>query len=237
MKKIISLILATVMLAVAVSLVSCGGNNSSVTTTEPGSTTTNANTTTTNANVTTTAATTTAATTTEAATTTKAPDTPVAPAYASAIELYNKIWASYADDEKFPSAGGDADHSSSDPGVVDIEKYKDTIMWWTHVTEELLGTVTNDAANLMHMMNTNTFSSAIFHLKDASTAEAFASDYNKAIQGTRWMCGFPDNVVVISVGEYIIVAFGNNELINTFKTKCLAADSAAKVLVDAPIEA
>lgn len=109
-------------------------------------------------------------------------------------------------------------------------------MFWTHITEDLLGTVTNDAANLMHMMNTNTFSSAIFHLKDAKTAESFAKDYNSAIMGTRWMCGFPDKVMVVSVGEYIIVGFGKADLIDTFKTKCLAADTNAKLLIDANIE-
>ena len=157
--------------------------------------------------------------------------------YKSSIELFQKIWASYTDEEKFPAGGGDQDHNSENPGVVDIEKYKDTIMWWTHTTEDLLGMVTNDAANLMHMMNTNTFSSAIFHLKDASTAEKFANDYNTEIQNTHWMCGFPDKVMVVSVGEYIIVGFGNADLIDTFKTKCLAADTSAKLLIDANIAA
>lgn len=230
MKKIIALLLAAVMLTLTISLVSCGGNNNSTTTTEPGVTTT------TNTNATTTSNTNTATTTTEATTTTT-PDVPVTPAYANALELYNKIWGLYEDGDKFPSAGGDQDHNSENPGVVDIEKYKDTIMFWTHITEDLLGTVTNDAANLMHMMNTNTFSSAIFRLKDASTAEKFANDYNAAIQNTHWMCGFPDSVIVVSVGEYIIVAFGDEELISTFKTKCLAADTSAKLLIDNAIEA
>ncbi len=216
-----------VMLAVAASLVSCGGNNNSTTTTEPGVTTT------TTTNATTTSNTNTATTTTEATTTTT-PDVPVTPAYANALELYNKIWGLYEDGDKFPSAGGDQDHNSGNPGVVDIEKYKDTVMFWTHITEDLLGTVTNDAANLMHMMNINTFSSAIFHLKDASTAEKFAEDYKTAVQATRWMCGFPDKVIVVSVGEYVIVAFGHTDIIDTLKTKCLAADTSAKLLVEAP---
>lgn len=227
MKKIIALLLAAVMLTLTVSLVSCGNKNSGEST---NGTTTEG---------TTPSGTTTAGTTTEATTTTAEPEPPVTPAYASALELYEKIWASYTDDDKFASAGGDMDHMSSDggPGIVDIEKSKDTIKSWTRVTDELLDTVTNDAANLIHMMNTNTFSSAIFHLKDASAAETFASDYNKAIQGTRWMCGFPDKVIVISVGEYVLVAFGNNELVDTLKTKCLAADSSAVVLIDTPVVA
>ncbi len=217
MKKIIALLLAAVMLTLTISLVSCGGNDNPGTSTDG----------------TTTDGTTSAGTTTEGTTTTEKPDEPIAPTFASALELYNKIWSTYTDEEKFPSAGGDQDHNSENPGVVDIEKYKDTIMWWTHTTEDLLGMVTNDAANLMHMMNTNTFSSAIFHLKDASTAEKFAEDYKTSVQATRWMCGFPDKVIVVSVGEYVIVAFGHTEIIDTFKTKCLAVDTSAKLLVEA----
>lgn len=220
-----------VMLAVAASLVSCGGNNNSTTTTEPGVTTT------TNTNATTTSNTNTATTTTEATTTTT-PDVPVTPAYANALDLFNKIWGSYTDDDKFPVGGGDEDHNSDEgPGAFDIEKNKESIKAYTHITDDLLATVKNDAANLIHMMNTNTFSSAIFHLKDASTAEKFAKDYNSAIMGTRWMCGFPERVLVISVDEYVIVAFGFAELTDTFKTKCLAADTSAKLLIDNAIEA
>ena len=230
MKKIIALLLAAVMLTLTISLVSCGGNNNSTTTTEPGVTTT------TNTNATTTSKTNTATTTT-GATTTTTPDVPVTPAYANALELFNKIWGSYTDDDKFPVGGGDEDHNSDEgPGAFDIEKNKESIKAYTHITDDLLATVKNDAANLIHMMNTNTFSSAIFHLKDAKTAESFAKDYNSAIMGTRWMCGFPDKVMVVSVGEYIIVGFGKADPIDTFKTKCLAADTNAKLLIDANIE-
>ena len=156
----------------------------------------------------------------------------------SALGLYNKIWGTYTDDEKFPSGGGDVDHNSDEgPGFFDIEKNKESIQVNTHITDELLKTVTNDAATLMHMMNTNTFSSAIFHLKDASTAESFAKEYEKAVQNTRWMCGFPDRVVVVSIDEYVIVAFGRDDLINKFKAKCLAVDSSAKLLIDNAIDA
>lgn len=157
--------------------------------------------------------------------------------YKNSLELFNKIWGTYTDEEKFPAGGGDEDHNSDEgPGAFDIEKNKESIKAFTHITDDLLATVKNDAANLIHMMNTNTFSSAIFHLKDAKTAESFAKDYNSAIMGTRWMCGFPERVLVISVDEYVIVAFGFAELTDTFKAKCLAVDTSAKLLIDNAIE-
>ena len=215
MKKIIALLLAAVMLTLTISLVSCGGTK------DPGSSSGNG--------------TTTESTTTTTTTTT--PDVPVTPAYANALDLFNKIWGSYTDDDKFPVGGGDEDHNSDEgPGAFDIEKNKESIKAFTHITDDLLATVKNDAANLIHMMNTNTFSSAIFHLKDAKTAESFAKDYNSAIMGTRWICGSPEKVLVISVDEYVIVAFGYAELTDTFKAKCLAVDTSAKLLIDNAIE-
>ena len=212
MKKIIALVIARIMLVSALTLVSCGNKDN------PNESTNG--------------------TTTEATTTTEKKETPVTPTYANTLDLYNKIWGTYTDDEKFPSGGGDVDHNSYEgPGAFDIEKNKESIQVNTHITDELLGTVTNDAATLMHMMNTNTFSSAIFHLKDASTAESFAKEYEKAVQNTRWMCGFPERVVVLSVGEYVAVAFGHEDLTSTFKTKCLAVDSSAKLLIDNAIDA
>ncbi len=218
MKKIIALLLAGIMLAFTLALVSCKNNDN------PGEST---NGTTTNG------------TTTQATTTTEKTETPTAPTYASALDLFNKIWASYTDDEKFPCGGGDADHDSEDgPGIFDTEneESRESLKTYTHITGELLGMVTNDVATLMHMMNTNTFSSAIFHLKDASTAEKFAADYNTAIQNTHWMCGFPERVAVVSVGEYIIVVFGYEELTSVFTAKCLAVDTSAKVLLDNAID-
>ncbi len=154
--------------------------------------------------------------------------------YKNSLELLKSVWGLYSKDEKFPASGGTSFFSSGKPAAVNTEKNKDFIKSATHITDELLDEVTEDAANLMHSMNTNTFSSAVFHLKNPSDASGFAEDYKDAVQGTHWMCGFPDKVIVVSVGEYVIVAFGKSDLIDTFKAKCLEADSGARALVDAP---
>lgn len=104
MKKIIALLLAAVMLTLTISLVSCGGTK------DPGSSSGNGTTT---------------ESTTTTTTTTTTPDVPVTPAYANALDLFNKIWGSYTDDDKFPVGGGDEDHNSDEgPGAFDIEKNK-----------------------------------------------------------------------------------------------------------------
>lgn len=211
MKKIIALVLASLMLVMTLSLASCANNKKPTATDSPK---TNPATT---------------------PTTSVKTDVPETPAYKDALELYNKIWASFTDDDKFPVGGGDPEHTSMEgPGLFDIEKNKDSFVSYTHITDDLIAMVENDAASLMHMMNINTFSSAVVRLKDASKAETFAEEYKKAVQATHWMCGFPDTMIVVSIGDYVVIAFGNEKIIETLKTKALAVDSAAKLLVEAP---
>ncbi len=178
-------------------------------------------------------------------------------AYESALDLYTKIWAAYGEDNKFPCGGGDAFHENMEgPGAFVLRDVYETVMngdveetqlvssaddlkatlgFMTHITDELLDLVdTDDMATLIHMMNTNTFSSAVVKLIDNSKTDEFAESYKTVIQGQRWMCGFPDKVVVISVDNYLILAFGHEGNIDNLVAAANAVDASAKVLVDAP---
>ena len=84
------------------------------------------------------------------------------------------------------------------------------------------------------MMNTNTFSSAVAKLKDPSKAAEFAEAYKTEIQGQHWMCGFPDKVVVISVGDYVVMAYGAEDIIDTLIKACSEVEAQSSVLIDAP---
>lgn len=163
------------------------------------------------------------------------PDEPQAPAFASAVELYTQIWDTLGEDRQFPAAGGDAEHEAEAPAKFALTKEnKETFEYLLHVTDELYDMLDDDAATLQHMMNTNTFSSAAAKLKDPSAAEEFAEAYKTAVQGQQWMCGFPDKVVVISVDDYVIMAYGYEDIINDLVDACSAVAPGARVLVDAP---
>ena len=95
----------------------------------------------------------------------------------------------------------------------------------------------DDAATLQHMMNTNTFSSAFAKLKDSSKAEEFAENYKTELQGQRWMCGFPDKLVIVTVGQSVFSVYGNEELVNTFRDKLLASYPTAAAVYDEAINA
>lgn len=178
-------------------------------------------------------------------------------AYESSLDLYTKIWAAYGEDNKFPCGGGDSFHENMEgPGafvledvyetvkngdveetqlVMSADEFKNQLSYMTHISDELLGMIDiNDISTLIHMMNTNTFSSAVVKLKDSTKTEEFAESYKNVIQGQRWMCGFPDKVVVISVDNYLILAFGHEGNIDNLVAAANAVDASAKVLVDAP---
>lgn len=153
----------------------------------------------------------------------------------SALELYTKIWDAFGADNQFACGGGDADHMVEGPGVYMInDDNAESFKYLLHVNDELYGMLDSEAATLQHMMNTNTYCSAIVKLKDSSKASEFAEAYKTEIQAQHWMCGFPDKVVVISTGDYIVMAYGHEGNITNLIAACSAVDAQSSVLVDAP---
>ena len=121
------------------------------------------------------------------------------------------------------------------PGAFDINAYGESFRYQTLVDENLTGKLTGDAATLIHMMNTNTFCSAVMELKNAGEASSFAEVYKEIVQGNHWMCGFPDTLVVLSLGNFVLTAYGADDLIQLFKSG--AQSLGATLLVEAPAEA
>ena len=55
-----------------------------------------------------------------------------------------------------------------------------------------------------------------------------------AIQGNQWMCGFPEKLLTAKVtDDYVVVAFGNGEIVETFKGKLAAQYDFAVIEVEA----
>lgn len=124
-----------------------------------------------------------------------------------ALSLLTSVWSTYSEDDKFPAAGGDAEHS------------------------------VDGAASLVHMMNLNTFTCGAFHVSDAGNVSTVAADIRSAVQGKQWMCGFPDKLVIFTSGQYVVSVYGNESLVNTFRDKFVAAHSGASTVYDEAIGA
>lgn len=148
-----------------------------------------------------------------------------------ALTLLNTVWDSYTDDEKFPAAGGDYEHSvDGAPGAFDISD-TDNLTYLLSVPAEDADKL-DDAASLMHMMNANTFTCGALRVKNGDDAAKLAEDLRDAIQNKQWMCGFPDKLVIATLGNYVVSVYGDEELVNTFRDKLQAAYSDAAIAYD-----
>lgn len=166
---------------------------------------------------------------------TPAEDKPAA-AVDDALTILNAIWNTYSDEEKFPAAGGDSEHAvDGAPGSFDASNADSLSYLLTFPADD--ASLIDSAASLVHMMNMNTFTCGAFHVADANNVARLADDLRTTIQAKRWMCGFPDKLVIVTVGQSVLSVYGNEELVNTFRDKLLASYSAATAVYDEAINA
>ena len=153
-----------------------------------------------------------------------------------ALELLNTVWNSYGDDEKFPAAGGDMSEENMTmdaPGKFSIEDTEalDTTLGFPSASIDKI----DGAASLVHMMNANTFTCGVFHAKSSADVSDLTTALKDNISQRQWMCGFPDKLVIVTIDDYVISFFGENEIVDTFKTKLSTAYPSAETICDEPI--
>ncbi len=156
--------------------------------------------------------------------------------YESSLEVINTVWNAYDEADKFPAGGGDsANLNMEGPGKFDHtnkEELDVTLGLPADLAEKI-----DDAASMMHMMNANNFTAGIYRLTDGTEIEAFADGIKANLDQRQWMCGFPEKFVIISTGNYVIAAYGNGQIIDTFKATATESLEAAKVVLEGAIEA
>lgn len=131
----------------------------------------------------------------------------------SALSLLETVWNDYSDDEKFSVVGGGPDAEQMVDGAPGVFDLSDRSLAEYHLVLPETAEV-DEAASLIHMLNANTFTAAAYHA--TGDAQALATELRDAVQANRWMCGFPDKVVVAVRGEYVAVAFGAEDLVDAF---------------------
>ena len=152
----------------------------------------------------------------------------------SALEILEKVWSKYSTDEKFPATGGSEKHMKEDkPGKFDVSDAEalDFELGFPKANASEI----DDTASLMHMLNQNNFSCGVYHVKDSGNVETLAGKIKENILARQWLCGFPEKLVILTVGDYIVSVFGAGELTGTFVAKLSAEYSSAKQLFDVPI--
>ena len=110
----------------------------------------------------------------------------------------------------------------------DVEALDSTLGVPANIAEQI-----DNAASVMHMMNANTFTCGSYQLKEGADMETFVTALKDNIMNRQWMCGFPDTLIIVSLSDsHVVAAFGNAELIETFKTKLTASYDSAEVIIE-----
>ncbi len=151
---------------------------------------------------------------------------------ADSADVLNKVFTTYAEDEKFAAMGGDMNNvKDGEAGLFDLAD-REAAVATLHISEDLMGQVA-ESASYIHAMNANSFTSAAFKLADAKgTIETFPSALRDSIVSTQWMCGFPETLVIYTInGEYTVYALGAGDLVENFKTKLSTVYGEAATLV------
>ena len=118
-------------------------------------------------------------------------------------------------------------------GMVDISDASEMSRLYGYPEAEIAKI--DSAASLTHMMNLNTFTAAAYHTVSGTDISALSESFRNNLQGRQWICGLPDKLIVASVGDYMVSAFGHGDLIDAFVKHLSEAYPNANVLVNEPI--
>ena len=171
---------------------------------------------------------------------TPADTTPATVEIASALELLESTYNSYANPENRPfTMGGSGDTMSMEgPGAVAITD-TDTINYMLLVPAEQTSAVA-DCASMIHAMNANSLTCAAF--KVTGDVDAFVAGLKTAVLGNQWMCGFPEKLVIATLGDYVVMCFGKAgvedpsfNLVGDFVTALTTAYPTATIAVEEAI--
>lgn len=150
----------------------------------------------------------------------------------AAVDILTDVWAAYEEDEKFAIAGGDYENMVQDaPGTVNVSDGEtlDALLGFPADSAGLI----DDGASMMHMMNQNTFTAGVYHVTNADDVQAVADAVKENIMNRQWMCGFPDDLAVYSVGtSYVAVVFGAEDVVDNFEEALEEVYTSTKVLYE-----
>ena len=153
------------------------------------------------------------------------------------VGILTSLWNDQPEENRFAVYGGMMENPvDSAPGKLDLGN-ADEITSKYLIPREQLAQV-EEGASLVHMMNSNIFTAAVFKLRSGSDTTAFAKAVRENIQKNQWICGQPDRLVVASPeGDTVLVFFGGEEVMKAFGGSLTRLYSGAKIFYDEAIVA
>ena len=155
--------------------------------------------------------------------------------YKTALDVLTTVADAYAEDQKFPMAGGDSENMSTEgPAAFDISKTEELTTSLTLPESEIKHI--DDAASLVHMMNANIFTGAAYHLTDDADMKDFSKAVEESVLSKQWICGMPDTLVILKADdEYVVTAYGEAEIMETFKENAEASLDGSEVILETSV--
>lgn len=145
---------------------------------------------------------------------TKAPEA-TEPAAPAPLELLQTVWSAIPEESRFPSYGGTVTEEIQEgPGALDVSD-TDFLTYTMLVPKEQANHI-SQAAALIHLMNGNAFTCGAYQLEGVTAAD-FTAALSENIQNNQWMCGFPDRLIIVRLGENtVLAAFGWDDAMTLF---------------------
>jgi hypothetical protein len=161
-------------------------------------------------------------------------DTTAAVGGDKALEVLNNIYAQYPDDYKVFGGGDEANMNWEGPGKYGVSD-AEVLTAMFQIPAESIAKVSG-AANLMSMMMQNQFTAAAFELVNPADKEALANELTTALKNAQWICGFPENIIVASVGDVVVSVYGFKDLTKVFEDSLKAAYPDATIYTSEALE-
>lgn len=149
----------------------------------------------------------------------------------TSAQLLGKIWTQYAEEDRFACYGGTVENSMADaPGDLDMQNTEELTSKYL-LPQSMLSQV-ESGASLVHLMNNNIFTAAVFSLKDGADLKNEAKALRDNLQKTQWICGQPDRLLVAQADGHLLMVFGAKDVMDTFRQNMQASYPDASILYD-----
>lgn len=135
-------------------------------------------------------------------------------------------WSAYDDKDRFGIVGGDLENEMiGSMGEFNIEEV-DEMDYVLGIPEKAVKYVEN-AASMKDEMDAYTFTSGAFYITDSENVKDFLKLVKENIMDKVWPEGEPEKLIIATVSEnYVVVAFGLEDKVDTFKTNLKSATGA-----------
>lgn len=144
---------------------------------------------------------------------------------ADANDILTKVWDTYEMEDsdgniyndKFAVMGGHFETAVMDkPAKYDLTKTSDLELMYC-VPQTAIAQI-DDAATMVHLMRTSTFTVGAYHVTDVANVKAVVDGIKQQMVGNQWLGGFPDEYSIMVVDEqYVVAMLGESQIVENFE--------------------